>query len=204
MKKALYIIPAIFSLMLCHTQVNGQDNTQEYGKAWERNSRVLSLGVGASDFFHIDGYYYDYTGIPYYGRTWYQPLTGQLNFQGEFGIHRYVGLGFTTGIGGRGPWVYYGGEFNVPIGMIANFHFYQLIADHAQRYIHGDKLDIYVGANLGGGVAFTYYPNTDRVVPMAFGGLQLGLRYYFAPRVGINGEFGWGKSLINVGFVFKL
>ena len=184
----------VFSIVFCTINVNGQ--------AWQRDSKVLSLGVGASDFFHIDGYYYD--GTPY-SRTWYQPLTGQLNFQGEFGVHKYVGLGFTTGIGGRGAWFYaYDGEFNIPVGLIANFHFYQLIADNAHSDIHADKLDIYVGANAGGGVAFTYYPNTDRVVPMAFGGLQLGLRYYFVPNVGINAEFGWGKSIVNMGFVFKL
>lgn len=194
MKKILHTILIVFSLVFLTTQVNGQ--------AWQRDSKVLSLGIGASDFFHLDSYYYN--GAPY-SRTWYQPLTGQINFQGEFGVHKYVGLGFTTGIGGRGPWAYdYSGELNIPIGFIVNFHFYQLIADHASRDIHADKLDLYFGANLGSGIAFAYYPNTSRIVPMAFGGLQFGLRYYFTPNVGINGEFGWGKSIVNVGFVFKL
>ena len=194
MNKVLQGILIASALVFFTTQVNGQ--------AWQRDSRVLSLGVGASDFFHLDPYYYDGTPV---NRTWYQPLTGQINFQGEFGIHKYVGLGFTTGIGGRGGWAYnYGGEFNIPIGFLANFHFYQLIADNVKRDIHSDKLDLYFGANIGSGIAFAYYPNTDRLVPMAFGGLQFGLRYYFAPNVAVNGEFGWGKSIINVGFSFKL
>ena len=194
MKKALHATLIAFALVFFTAQVNGQ--------AWQRDSKVLSLGVGASDFFHLDSYYYN---AGPYNRAWYRPLTGQLNFQGEFGIHKYVGLGFTTGIGGRGPWAYgYGGEFNIPIGMIANFHFYQLIADKTGKEIHADKLDIYVGANIGSGIAIAYYPNSDRIVPLAFGGLQVGLRYFFTPKVGVNAEFGWGKSLVNVGFSFKL
>ena len=62
-------------------------------QAWERSSRVLALGIGASRFYHIDN---DYGGN---SRNWYYVLTGQINFQGEFGIHEFVGLGFTTGLG---------------------------------------------------------------------------------------------------------
>ena len=194
MKKLLHSTLLVFFLTSFTTDIKAQ--------AWQKDSRVLSLGVGASDFYHLDGYYYGGTRI---NRTWYSPLTGQINFQGEFGVHKYVGLGFTTGVGGRGPWAYdYSGELNIPIGFVVNFHFYQLIADNVTRDIHADKLDLYFGANLGSGVAFAFYPNTSRVVPMAFGGLQFGLRYYFAHNVGINGEFGWGKSIVNVGFVFKL
>ena len=194
MKKLLHTLLVIFCLVIFTTHTNGQ--------AWQRDSRVLSLGFGASDFYHLDGYYYSGTGV---NRTWYQPLTGQINFQGEFGVHKYVGLGFTTGIGGRGPWAYgYDGELNIPIGFLVNFHFYQLIADNVSRDIHADKLDLYFGANLGSGIAFAYYPNTARILPMAFGGLQFGLRYYFTPNVAVNGEFGWGKSIVNIGFAFKL
>jgi hypothetical protein len=172
-------------------------------QAWDRDSKVLALGFGASQFFHIDNYYYrDAPGF----RTWYWPLTGQINFQGEFAVHKYVGLGFTTGIGGRGPWIrHYVGEINAPIGMIVNFHFYQLIADHASRDIKADKLDIYAGINFGSGIAVAYYDNdVARIMPLAFGGPHVGVRYYFAPKVGVNGEFGFGKHLINVGFVFKI
>ena len=173
-------------------------------QAWQKNTNVLSIGFGASQFFHLDNYYYG-NGNPNGFRSWYMPVTGQFNFQGEFGIHKYWGLGFTTGIGGRGPWAYgYNGELNIPIGMIANFHFYQLIADKTGKNIHSDKLDIYAGASLGGGLAFAYYPNATRVLPIVFGGLHAGIRYYFTPRVGVNGELGWGKSLINAGLVFKL
>jgi hypothetical protein len=194
MKKICFVLMLASVLILTSNQAKAQ--------AWERDSKVLALGFGASQFFHIDNYYYN-NGPGF--RSWYWPLTGQLNFQGEFGVHKYVGLGFTTGLGGRGGLLYgYAGEINTPIGFLVNFHFYQLIADHASRDIHSDKLDIYAGASVGSGVAVAFYNNTTRIVPLAFGGLHVGLRYYFSPKVGVNGEFGFGKSLINAGFVFKI
>lgn len=204
MKKIFYVLGIVSLLTLTSNPAHAQ--------AWERNSKVLSLGFGSSKFFHIDDYYY--YGDPNDYHRWYWPTTGQINFQGEFGIHKYVGLGFTTGVGGRTRgekkggkdelYYKYSGEVNVPIGMLVNFHFYQLIADNSSKNIHADKLDIYAGANLGSGLAFTYYENTSRTTPLAFGGLQVGIRYYFTEKVGVNGEFGWGKSIVNVGFVFKL
>lgn len=208
MKNFLYAFLIVSTLMLTADLAKAQ--------AWNRDTKVLALGVGASQFFHIDDYYFENTPDV---RGWYWPVTGQINFQGEFAIHKYVGLGFTTGLGGRGPLLYgYTGELNIPLGVIANFHFYQLIADKSGKNIHADKLDIYAGISLGSGLAFTFYDNgtrvgpgglvdhnsTTRIVPMAFGGLHAGVRYYFVPRVGVNGEIGWGKSLVNVGLVFKI
>lgn len=197
MKKKLQTLLIMSLLVFSITDLNAQ--------AWQRDTRVLSLGIGASEFFHVDAYYYNNYGGPY-NHTYYIPLTGQLNFQGEFGIHKYVGLGFTTGIGGRGAlYSGYGGEMNIPIGMIANFHFFQLIADKNNgRNIHADKVDLYVGANLGSGIAIAYFADNTRVEPIVFGGLHFGVRYYFAPKVGVNAELGWGKSIINAGLVFKL
>jgi hypothetical protein len=201
MKNYFYVIITALFLFNSFNSVNAQ--------AWERNSKVLSLGFGASQFFHLDDYYYLGGNKPRDFRAWHLPITGQINFQGEFGVHKYVGLGFTTGIGGgaRGPAYYgYNGEINAPIGFIVNFHFYQLIEDNTQKNIHGDKLDIYAGLNIGSGIAVSFYPDGrgTRVVPIAFGGPHVGIRYYFSPRVGVNGELGFGKSLINAGFVFKL
>lgn len=190
MRNLMMVGIAIFATQLANAQ------------AWGRHTNVLSVGVGPSQFIHLDRYYYTDAPVP---RLYYWPVTGQFNFQGEFGIHKYVGLGFTTGIGGRGPVSRnYLGELNIPVGLIANFHFYQLIADNASRNIHADKLDIYAGVNAGSGVAFTYYNDAVRAVPLAFGGLQAGIRYYFVPRVAVNGELGFGKSIANVGFTFRL
>lgn len=195
MKKIFCTLAIVSTLTIGFHSANAQ--------AWQKDSKVLGLGIGASQFFHIDNY--SYYGNGFYYRNWYAPITGQLNFQGEFGVHKYVGVGFTTGLGGRAGYFYgYNGELNLPIGLLANFHFYQLIADKTGKEIHADKLDIYAGLSVGSGIAAVFYPGVTRLVPMAFGGLHAGVRYYFTDRVGVNGEVGWGKSIINVGLVFKL
>jgi hypothetical protein len=180
----------------------------ESGKAqaWTKDSKVLSIGIGGSNFWYFgNNTYVNNGGINRrYNYGW--PLTGQFNFQGEFGIHDYVGLGFTTGFGGRPGWAYNSsGLVNVPIGFVANFHFYQLIEDKTSKDIHGDKLDIYGGLSLGSGIGAIFFNNGDAVVtPIVFGGPHVGIRYYFTPRVAVNGELGWGKSWLNAGFSFKL
>ncbi len=195
MKHILFACLAVATLLFVSNQSQAQ--------AWEKSSKVLSLGFGVSQFYHIDSYYYSNNRKH---PSFYNPTTGQFNFQGEFGIHKYVGLGFTVGVGGRAGWNNnYLGEFNIPMGMLANFHFYQLIADKNSKNIHADKLDIYAGIAMGSGVAFTYYDNTStRVVPLAWGGPHAGIRYYFVPKVAVNAEVGFGRSLVNLGFSFKL
>jgi len=194
MKKILCVLIIVSALALTFNQVKAQ--------AWEKGTKVLALGFGASQFYHLDNYYYSGSDRIH---NEYSPVTLQVNFQGEFGIHKYLGLGFTTGIGGRGSLRYdYAGELNIPIGMIFNFHFYQLIADKSTKNIHADKLDIYAGLNAGSGIAIAYYSDFTRVVPIAFGGVHLGIRYYFTPMVGVNLEAGIGKNLVNAGFVFKM
>ena len=91
MKKVTLLTGAVLALLFSCNFAKAQ--------AWDRDSKVLALGFGASQFFHIDNYYYN--AAPGF-RAWYWPVTGQINFQGEFAVHKYVGLGFTTGLGGRG------------------------------------------------------------------------------------------------------
>jgi hypothetical protein len=191
--KILLLILSLITL----AQVNAN------AQAWSKESKVLSLGLGASNFYHLDNRY-----APGFGNRggYHTPYSGQFNLQMEFGVHPYVGLGFTTGFGGIGPLNYgYNGEFNMPMGFVVNFHFYQLIDDKSSKNLHADKLDIYGGLSVGSGFALTFYNNEDlRVVPLAWGGMHAGIRWYFAPRVALNAEFGFGKSLANIGFSFKL
>lgn len=196
MKKILCILSLTTLLAFFANSANAQ--------AWQKSTKVLALGVGGSYFWHIGNYYRTTLGVRYYyGYGW--GLTGQLNFQGEFGIHKYVGIGFTTGVGGRAGWIYTStGEVNWPAGVIANFHFYQLIADKTGKNIHADKLDIYAGVNVGSGIAAVFFPGETQILPIFFAGPQVGVRYYFSKRVGVNGEVGFGKSWVNAGLVFKL
>jgi len=179
-----------------------------YGQAWEKSSKVLGLGLGAASFWHLNN------GVS-------TPITGQLNFKMEFGVHDYVGVGFQTGIGGGGPlgvgvgwgrsgiwggsyYSGYNGSFNFPIAAYANFHFYQLIADKSGKDIHADKLDIYAGLNVGSGVGVLFFDNNTIVTPLVMFGPQVGARYFFTDKFGVNLELGYGKNIVNGGIVFKL
>jgi hypothetical protein len=195
MKNILITFVSVATLLLVSNQTQAQ--------AWGKSTKVLSVGFGVSQFYHLDSYYHSNGNKKH---SFFNPTTGQFNFQGEFGIHKYVGLGFSVGVGGRARWSnHYTGEINLPMGMLANFHFYQLIADNTEKNIHADKLDIYAGIGVGSGVAFTYYDNTTtRIVPLAYGGPHVGIRYYFAPKVAVYAEVGYGRSLASVGFAFKL
>ncbi len=188
-----------------------------FSQAWEKSSKVIGLGLGASSFWHINS---NSNNTSNYIST---PITGQLNFQMEFGVHDYVGVGFQTGVGGGGPigltgWGgrrfygagyynynrYYNGSFNFPVSAYANFHFYQLIADKTGKNIHSDKLDIYAGLNVGSGLGILFFDNNTLITPLVIFGPQVGARYYFTEKFGVNLELGYGKSIVNGGIVFKL
>ncbi len=79
--------------------------------------------------------------------------------------------------------------FRTAMGMIASFHFYQLIEDKTTKDIHGDKLDIYAGLNVGSGIGFSASPGW--VNALFFVGPQVGARYYRNPY----DRFGWRDRL---------
>lgn len=207
MKKLLTIL-AISALTLT-AQVS-------HAQAFNRSTKMITIGLGAADMFHIP------VGYGTYYNAFYAPLTGQLNVTGEFAVHKYVGVGFTTGIGGRaggarlGAFGVYRGfypEFNIPIGALANFHFYQLIADKKNKDIKQDKLDVYVGLALGTGIAIHpggYYDGFGNYRGGAFNDVlffvspHAGVRYYFTPSIAVNGEIGWGRDIIAAGITFNL
>ena len=206
--KRLLTILTFTALIFAATEGNAQ--------AFNRSTKMITIGLGAADMFHIPVNYGTYYN------SFYSPITGQLNVSGEFAVHKYVGVGFTTGIGGRaggarlnGLGLYRGfyPEINIPIGAMANFHFYQLIADKAKKNIHADKLDVYVGLSLGTGIAIHpggYYDGNGVYRNGAFNDVlffaspQVGVRYYFTPSIAINGEIGWGRTLIGAGITFNL
>lgn len=181
---------------------------QASAQAWSKESKVLTLGLGGSAYYQfLPGY----ARTDVFGRTVtssYWNVNGMFLFQGEFGIHKYVGLGFVTGIGGSaGLGTAYGAgsaSVTAPIGMQANFHFYQLIADKVSKDIHADKLDVYAGVNVGSGVGYNF--SIDNVTVPVWGGLQVGARYWFTDKVAVYGEVSpyTGKSFINAGVAFNL
>lgn len=180
-------------------------------------SKYLQLGLGLNQHYSS---YSDYDRV-------YNTNYGAFNLQMEFGIHKYIGLGFVVGAetAVRTAGYYYGGIYapgyskpsnpywsvGVPIGFIANFHFLQLIADKAGKNF-ADKMDVYGGLNIGSGPVFRnvrkkydddpYYES--RVGALFFIGPHVGFRYFPSEKVGVYAEAGYGKSLITGGVIFKM
>lgn len=133
-----------------------------------------------------------------------------LNFGAEFRVHRFIGVGFQTGLDvffgpywDRRPGPYYDprvkaryASIGIPIAVKVNVHILE-----AANNRHADKLDVYAGLNVGGGPAFFTGPNGG-----TFGflqaGPQVGVRYWFSPHAAVFGEVGWGATFANIGFSF--
>lgn len=181
-------------------------------------SKYLQLGLGYNQHYSL---YSDYNRA-------YNTSYGAFNLQMEFGIHKYIGLGFVVGaeVSARTAGYYYGGIYavdyikpsnspywsvGVPIGFIANFHFLQLIADKTGKDF-ANSLDVYGGLNIGSGPVFRnvrkkykddiYYDS--HVGALFFAGPHVGIRYFPSEKVGIYAEAGYGKSIITGGVVFKM
>lgn len=65
MKNILSLMTALSLLFFSPESASAQ--------AWGRHTKVIALGFGASQFFHIDNYYYGQTNN---ARLWYWPLDG--------------------------------------------------------------------------------------------------------------------------------
>lgn len=197
--KKISFITTLFLAIFSFSNSNAQ--------AFEKGGKYLNLNLGAAYMAHVGGDYYGTNSSWGWGGVlgYRGPVTGQLGIQMEFGIHDYVGLGFNTGVGfAASALSIYSSEVNVPAGVFANFHFFQLIADKTGKDIHADKLDVYAGVNVGSGVALPFINGDVYPAALAYGGLQAGVRYYFNPKVGVNAEVGFGKSIFNGGVVFNL
>ena len=187
--------------------------SNSHGQAFEKNNILLSLGVGAIA---------DVTGSSSAGEFApprhidFSPVRPMFLFKGEFAVHKYWGVGFIAAVDGgyniRYPYyttnnAHYS-QLNVQLGLLVNYHFYQLIADKLGRpqKMHADKLDIYTGFTIGAGMSATtvdgFGPQRPNFGP--FMGLHLGVRYYVMPKMSVFGEIGIGQSFFNLGASFKI
>ncbi len=181
MKKLFLAIFTLFFVTLTFSQ------DESLGKAFEKKKMYNQLGFGVQPYFTI-------------------PAGANFGFnflyQAEWGIGKYVGLGFHAGTNLR-PYRK-ALDMLVQVGMQGNFHFYQLIDDKVSKNLHADKLDIYGGLNLGGGPGFSFSKFYDTEI---YGGWyigpQVGVKYYPSKHFGLFAEVGYGKALTMIGIVLK-
>ena len=212
--KKLFILTAIAALTFTSLESKAQ--------AFNASTKLITLAIGPGEMIHFPvGNNNPLVNNGFGGYNFNRAiLTGQFSIQGEFAVHKYVGVGFAIGVGGRTAvtttgsifgvtsWGYYK-EVNVPIAVLANFHFYQLIADKKGGNLHADKLDVYAGITAGSGVAIHPYKDNNTGATnfndaLFYFGPHAGVNYYFTDMVGVHGEVGWGVTLLQAGITFKL
>lgn len=185
----------LIALFLSIIFVSNTAFSQAFGGKGGKNLKI-GLGMAANHSW----FPYDSEGPEGIYRT----FTGVLNTEIEFGIGKYIGIGGYAGlefgtIGSTGYQV-----FQIPLGVVANFHFYQLIADKSSSNILADKFDIYLGGNLGTGLSIGFSSNYNDAGLVVSGGPTLGLTYYPKSNLGVFAEFGYGKTFFNLGVSLKL
>ena len=185
MKKSLLLL-AIVLISITTSNIQAQ--------AFDKSTKLITVALGPGEMIHFAGA----NGNGY--NT--QFVTGQISCQGEFAVHKYVGVGFVVGLGGRAANLVWPAEVNVPIGVLANFHFFQLIADN-QGLELGDKLDVYGGITAGSG-AFILPNFNNYAGALFYFGPHAGVNYYFANNIAVHGEVGWGVTVFQAGITFKL
>lgn len=187
-------------------------HTHGYAQAFEKKNILLSLGLGATA--DVTGTSTGEFAPPQH--IYFSPVRPMFNVKAEFAVHKYWGVGAIASVDGgynmRYP--YYSSNnarysvVNAQLGLLVNYHFYQLIADKLGRpkKMHADKLDIYTGFTIGAMMsamtADGFGPQRPTFSP--FMGLHLGVRYYVKPAMSVFGEIGIGQSFFNVGVSFRL
>lgn len=182
----------------CFGLASIQSNAQGFAG---KGAKYIQLGFGVNQHYSIYG---DYA-------TNYNNMYGAFDFQMEFGVHKYVGVGFTVGaeIAMRNAGYYHGWDDDIywnngyygpsgspynhiglPIGFFANFHFLQLIADKNGKDF-ANKMDVYGGLSVGSGPVFRvvkgpykddfYYKNG---APKKYYDSGIGALIYAGPHVG--------------------
>lgn len=157
---------------------------------------MYSLGMGVTQVVFLPARHYPLNHLGSGGLS--------LNIAGEYKVHRFIGIGWQTGINlfvygryyDKRDQLYYNSTVvGIPIGFKANVH----ILEAANAKVK-DRLDVYAGLNVGGGPSF--HTGTNRgVYAFIYGGPQVGVRYWFE-KVAIFGELGWGATLANIGLTF--
>ncbi len=193
----LLLIGSIASAQEAQTAVQ-QENTSERG-GWNQGRKgIYSFGIGGTQVIALDN------GFSYITRPGLS-----FNFSGEYRIHRFVGLGFQTGMN---MWFYpaiirYYPDYyvvvrsarvaiGIPIAIKTNIHILE-----AANVAIADRLDVYAGLHLGGGPAFYTGPG-DNIFGFIQVGPQAGVRYWANRRIAVFGEVGWGATFANVGLTF--
>ncbi len=178
-----------------------------------KGSRQTSVGWNISEI----NCWYKENGVGLKGR--FSPVFHGISLQHEFGIRPYGGISVSIGAGfarniyssiwGSSVFGLYQNDYRsfvIPVGVQYNFHLLKWAEETIQIGFDTEKWDGFIGFGFGAGPAFLRARNTlatSEVGVAFFGDFQGGIRYYPKTNVGFYVQAGYGKSLLNVGVVFK-
>ncbi len=156
---------------------------------YEKGDALLNAGLGL-------GYYYA-GGIPVLASL-------ELAVTDAISVGPYVGFtAWSQNFSGFGySWKY--SYVFIDFGARGSYHF----SKHLE--LNTDKLDLYGGAFLGYVVTSQTYDGPNTVTQTnnygsgLRGGIFAGVRYYFSPKFGVNGEVGYGIVPLLAGVTFRL
>lgn len=187
--------------------------------AWESwtqdKTGIYSIGLGGTQGIGIPNSNWNLPGAN-------TPPGLSLNVSGEYRVHKYISVGWETGINfyfnvnryylgyDYDYYAPYDGYINngthgieIPLIVKGNFHFLELTKLKIRN-----KLDVYGGLSFGGGPGFVYGFDWRGISTRykSFGvihvGPQAGVRYWVTKQIGVFAELGWGATFLNAGISF--
>lgn len=122
-------------------------------------------------------------------------------YKAEYGISNIWGIGFHTGTSFYKSRYSVNNPFQVylPFGIHSNFHFFNLVDAKTKRSLRADKIDMYIGVDVGVGVVF----RKNEQLLGAHYGPHFGFKYFPKKRVGLNFEVGIGSSMGAIGITIR-
>lgn len=166
-------------------------------QGWVQNKKsIYSVGMGLTQVMFIPLHDYPLNHKGSVGIS--------VNVSGEYKAHRFIGVGWQTGISvfpsgryyDKPNDIYYNSTFvGIPFGFKVNFHILE-----AANVAIKDRLDVYAGLNLGGGPSF-YNVQHIGIHGFIYGGAQVGIRYW-VKKIAVFAELGWGANIANIGITF--
>ncbi len=182
------------------------------GECFNADSKIINagIGIGASYYSYGGGGGYTYRRTPALSLSYEQAYPEKLG-PGYLGLGAYLGY---QGARWRYNDYYYGGNRYY---YEHRWRYYVLAARAAYHldFLNTEKGELYFGAMLGVRIqTYNYKTNsadphsrdyewTGRSVYPA-SSLFIGGRWYFAPKVAVYGELGYGISYLTLGLSFKL
>lgn len=218
MKKAiLFVVALILLSMITNAKDSGGDGRkpvkmkQSSGACFDESTKIINLGVGFGgyNYYRALGGGYSYRSTPALSLSYEQAYPKKLG-PGYLGVGAY--LGYKRAHSRYNDYYYMGDRYyyqhswtHIMVAARGVYHWDVLNAKNAEVYagaIIGLRISTYSYKTNSTDPDMGLYRRSDQGVAPAYS-LFAGARWYFAPKVALFGEIGYGISYLTAGFSFK-